>query len=107
MKITKPQIKNIMELKKRGGAVMTSEWTTGSGRHTKRRSVPPYCQRISRFEAHYEKYPKRILSVFEKHPRCEAVIAITNMRRVNALIDWIEYSHKLCKNTDIPEFAYS
>ena len=68
-------LKNLID---RGGAVMTSDWTTGAGRHTRARAIPPFCKRIFRSEA--ARYPARIKRVFAQHPRCQAVVAITDMR---------------------------
>jgi len=85
-KITKSQIEALAELKRRGGAVITSQWANGNGRYTTRRSIPPFCKRIERWAAWFPNYPQRIKRVFRKHPRCEAVIAITNMRAVNKIL---------------------
>ena len=63
-----------------GGAVMSSDWTTGAGRHTKARTVPPFCERITRAQLRGGKLPKRITAIFAQHPRCQSVIAITDMR---------------------------
>ena len=84
MKITKPQIESIKELKKRGGQVLTSQWVNGHGNYITRRAIPPFSDRIERSEK--SKYPKRIQKLFKQHPKCQAVIAITNMRTVNKLL---------------------
>ena len=65
-----------------GGAVMSSHWTTGAGRHTKARTEPPFCERITRAQLRGGKLPKRITAFFANHPRCQSVIAITDMRTV-------------------------
>ena len=85
MNITKRQFDAIRELHSRGGAVLTSEWVNGSGAHTTRRVVPPYCERIVRGIA--DCYPRRIRLMFERHPRALAVVAIVNMRAVNKLLN--------------------
>ncbi len=84
-KITKSQIEALAELKRRGGAVITSQWINGNGRYTTRRAIPPHCDRIPRW-LWSSRYPTRIKKVFQKHPKCEAVIAITNMRAVNKIL---------------------
>ena len=85
-KTTYTQRYSLKDLMDRGGAVMTSEWTTGAGRHTRSRTIPPFCERIVRSEA--ARYPARIKRVFAQHPRCQAVVAITDMRTANrAVID--------------------
>jgi len=84
MKITKPQIEALYELKIRApgnGAVVTSEWTTGRGRWIRRRAVPPFCKRIERSQA--ANYPKRIRQTFYNRPQCQAIIAIVDMRNAN------------------------
>ena len=75
---TKTQRAALRDLMQAGGAVITSEWTTGAGKRTTRRTIPPFCQRIKRWQS--KAYPVRIQRLFEKHPRCEAVIAIVDMR---------------------------
>jgi hypothetical protein len=77
-KTTYDQRYALKDLMDRGGAVMTSDWTTGAGRHTRSRTIPPFCERIFREES--ARYPARIKRVFAQHPRCQAVVAITDMR---------------------------
>lgn len=81
MKINKTQKAALWQIHRCGGAVMTSHWTNGIGRYTRSRAVPPFCKRIERYRA--EDYPKRIQRVFRLHPRCQAVIAIVDMRAAN------------------------
>ena len=91
-KVTKPQLAALIELKRRGGAVISSEWTRGRGRYVSRRPVPPYCERVDRYQSALRwtpggnRVPERIQRVFRDHPKCEAVIAIINMRSVNKTI---------------------
>ena len=59
---------------------LTSEWTNGAGKHTTRRAIPPYAERIERWELETRALPKRITSVFARHPRAQAIVAIINMR---------------------------
>ena len=68
----------------RGGAVPVSKWATGSGRFTKMRSLPPFCERIERRDARH--YPKRIRAVFEKNPRVSAVVAVTDLRAARRVL---------------------
>ena len=90
MKCNSVQAVNVWQLY-RSGACATSEWTNGRGQNTRRRAVPPFCQRISKYEAN--QHPKRIRQIFEKRPRVQEVVAITNMRgaknalRKHGLID--------------------
>ena len=86
MKINKVQLAMLSELKELGGAVISSQWTTGHGRFTSRRAVPPFCKRIERRASWFPNYPKRIRDVFKDHPRCESVIAIVDMRSANRVL---------------------
>ena len=81
MRITKPQMDNLAIIHRYGGAVLTSQWTNGSGRYITRKAVPPFCERVERYNA--ENFPKRIQRLFKIHPKCKAVIPITNMRAAN------------------------
>ena len=46
-RLIQPQADNLDSLLRAGGVVPSSEWTNGSGRFTTRRTVPPYCRRMS------------------------------------------------------------
>jgi hypothetical protein len=84
MKITNLQLDALYELSRRipgNGAVITSHWTTGAGRWTRRRAIPPFCKRIERWQSFM--FPKRIRQTFNAHPQCQAVIAIVDMRNAN------------------------
>ena len=82
------QIAALKDLHDLGGAVITSRWITGSGRYISRRAVPPYCARIERggnlFSICGKLLPNiaealpNVAEAFDRHPRCEAVIAITD-----------------------------
>ena len=85
MKITQPQLTALAYLMQCGGAVITSSWTYGSGRWTARRVIPPCCERIER--GMESAFPQRIQRVFKAHPHCQAVIAITDMRTANRLVN--------------------
>jgi hypothetical protein len=87
-KPTKSQLQSLRDLYALGGAVLTSEWTTGSfSRHISRRVVPICSRRIERHpDLPRAKLPRRIAKVFEAHPRCQAVIAITDMRTAKRVL---------------------
>ena len=62
-----------------GGAAITSHWTTGSGRHTKKRSVPDGATKfMSRYIDH--KDPPWVLRKFREHPKAQTIIAFTDKR---------------------------
>ncbi len=86
MKTTQPQRAALKELHSRGGAVMSSDWTNGAGRNTTSKAVPPFCKKIARSELHWGDFPRRIRQVFERHPRCQAVVAITDMRAARKVL---------------------
>lgn len=77
--LLKSQLNALRELMDAGGAVIGSRWTTGSGKNTSRRTIPPFCSRIPNWIAYNQ--PERIKKVFRKHPRCEYLIAVTDMRK--------------------------
>ena len=84
-RLTKVQVRSLGDLSRYdGGVVMSSYWTTGSGRHTRARTIPPYASRIEKFYA--DNYPARIRDFFRRHPRVRAVVAITNMRAANKIL---------------------
>ena len=77
-KINKKQKESLSDLMSRGGAVIGSQWVNGLGKQTTRRAIPPFCAAVTRREA--DKQPERIKRVFRQHPRCEYVVAVTDMR---------------------------
>mgnify|MGYP003137804689 CR=1 FL=1 len=82
---TKTQILAMCEIyDKKFLAVPSSRWTTGSGRYTKSRAVPPFCEKINREDR--EKYPRRISRMFDANPRCRSVVAVVDVRGANAAI---------------------
>jgi len=76
-----------MEIENLGGAVMSSQWTTGSGaRFIKRRPVPVYCSELSIETALSEtrgRTLKAVKRIRRLHPRCRIVIAVTDRRGLN------------------------
>jgi len=45
---------------------------------------------VERWAAWFPEYPERIKRMFKLHPRCKAVIAITDMRTANRLLKGYE-----------------
>lgn len=70
------------DLLARGGATLTSNWTSGSGRHTSKRQIPPLCEMFNVEDA----YPSHVERVFLQHPRAQRVIAIINPDYVRQLL---------------------
>ena len=83
-KLTKPQLRSLADLARSNGVVMSSCWITGSGRHTRSRTIPPFSGRIEKLSAY--QYPARIRDYFRRNPRVRAVVAITNMRAANKVL---------------------
>ena len=81
---TKTQRGAVRELLRARGAVIASRWTNGAGRYTTTRPIPPFAERISRYE--YAKQPRRIQKVVDDHPRARFVVAITDMRGARRVI---------------------
>lgn len=75
--MNKVQRENLFQIYSRGGVVLVSEWTNGSGRFVTKKAIPPLCERVERRDAH--KFSKRISSVFDERPKVQAVIAIMDM----------------------------
>ena len=93
---TRTQILAMCEIRgTKFGAVLSSSWTTGSGRFTKSRAIPPFCQKINREDR--GKYPRRISRMFCENPRCRSIVAVVNMRGANAAINrmWEEGGKKI------------
>ena len=88
-KLTSVQIKNLLELKTRGGVVMTSRWVVGSGSYTSRKAVPPFSKRLEKSLAYLypQHFTPEVLEVFKKHPRCKAVVAITDKAAADKAIN--------------------
>lgn len=75
-------LKQVME---NGGAVMVSAWTSGAGRHTKRRPTPPFCAELAIDEA--AKLPgtagKAARKILKNYPLTQRVIACVDVRNAN------------------------
>ena len=78
-------IKNLRRLRDFGGCVMSSDFVEGHGKRTRSLEIPPYCEKIIR--ELYDYQPARIKRVFDAHPRCQAVVAIVDMRSANGLLN--------------------
>jgi len=100
IKHTKTQRRMLQELLvKRGGCVMQSEWTNGSGSYTTRRAVPVYSEDLSldaacKLGGAAGKAARRVRKA---HPRCERVIIVTDIRRARACIGAVEGAAELAR----------
>ena len=85
-KTTQRQREALEQLHNRGGAVISSDWTNGAGRFTTSKAIPPFCKKIDRSELRWNEFPQRITKVFERHPRCQSVVAIVDMRAARKVL---------------------
>jgi hypothetical protein len=95
-KIAKRDIDNIREFAQSGYIKTASEWTTGSGRYTKRRSTPIFTKEYTRMdfmlvEEGYTKlwkltYQERMAYDYLKnHPRVQRVLVMDFEKVLSAL----------------------
>jgi hypothetical protein len=77
---------NAVEILNKGGAILSSDWTTGHGRYISLRAIPPHCQALPVSES--VKLPgetgKNARKLFKAHPRVQKIICVTNRRAVTA-----------------------
>lgn len=84
MKFTKTlekQLRDFMNLMDRYGCVPVTEWTSGSGRYTKQRALPPFVKRYERehMTSHVPKHgtPDFAAHVFfRNNPRRKSVLVL-------------------------------
>ena len=84
IRLSQSDIWRLSELHGMGGAVLTSEWVKGGSGRPVQRELPPFSERIPRAKSC--QCPERIRRVFKKHPRAQAVVAITDCRSANKLL---------------------
>jgi len=85
----KKTIKNAIEIKNEGGAIMSSEWTTGRGRYINKRPIPAHCAELPIAQALREMRGETLRAVkriAKAHPRAIKVIALVDRRGLNAAI---------------------
>lgn len=83
--LTKSQ-KNAVEIYNRGGAILASEWTTGSGRYVSKRPIPAGCIEVSANDASALRLRgaigKRVRRLLKIHPKAQKLIVVENVRLV-------------------------
>lgn len=85
-KLTKSNIKNLEQIfYYYKGVVKVSDWTTGSGRHTKRRNIPPYCKEYSWMD--YKAAPEHVKNYLDENPRVIKVVAVENLDVVQEILE--------------------
>ncbi len=77
--------KNAVEIYNRGGAILASEWTTGSGRYVSKRPIPNGCKEVSVSDASALRGAtgKRVRHLLKMHPRARKLIVVSNRRLVS------------------------
>jgi len=94
MKFTKPQISSLYAfIHYHRGCAPVSEWTTGHGRHTRKRVVPVFAQEMGIGDA--MALPglsgKNARRLNKARPRVARVIVVVNRRNANlALKEWMK-----------------
>lgn len=73
---TTRQIEIALELFRKGGIVKSSEWVTGSGKHTKKRALPIYSKEYERPLVEMSHLPKHVQEFFKANPKVKKCIAI-------------------------------
>jgi len=101
IKHTKVQRRMLQELLvQRGGCVMQSQWTNGSGSYTTRRAVPIYSEDLTLDDACKlgGAAGKAARKLRKAHPRCERVIIVTDIRRARACLGAVEGAAELARS---------
>lgn len=79
---------NAIEIMKRGGAILASEWTTGRGNYISKRPIPSHCKEIFADEcvSLRGQIGKSARRLYKAHPRAKKMIIVDNVRAVNKLV---------------------
>lgn len=88
-KFNKDQAKNVKEIEDLGGAVLASNWITGSGNFISKRTIPPFCERMEMDHALTIVRGvglKTLKKIQKNHPKCKFVVAIVDLRGARKLI---------------------
>lgn len=83
-----PSDRYALEIVRRGGAIMSSTWTTGTGSNIKKRPIPELCMEVHPRELH--RLPARSKAaaekLLEKHPKARNIIAIRDWSKIDDLM---------------------
>jgi len=80
---TKTQAAMLAQVKAAGG-IPVSEWTSGMGRYTKRKAIPPHCAAV--YADTLSAFPKRVHGLKAQRPRVREWVIVADMRAANALL---------------------
>ena len=78
--------KQTLELVQRGGAVLASSWTSGSGRFISKRATPQYAIEINADLDISNLPPKSrnaVKAIIKAHPKAQKIIVINDWRMIN------------------------
>ena len=93
-KLTYTQQKSLHEiLVCHGGATPVSEWTTGSGSRTSRRTLPAFCSYVRATEIYTLRgaVRKRAEKIMSLRPRVQELVVVTDLRAARKTLrdnDW-------------------
>lgn len=96
MKFTKSHekaLREFMDLMDRNGCVTVDKWTSGSGRHTTNRALPPFVKRYQRTEYERTRLPahgtpeRTAYRFFNENPRRKAVLVLDIESLLSFLFD--------------------
>ena len=86
----KATLKNAMEIEAKGGAILASEWTNGSGNYISKRPIPAHCSEIEirpygidktrLIEDLKGKTKTTARRLAKRHPKAQKLIAVTDRR---------------------------
>ena len=98
---------NALTIHQAGGAILSSEWTSGTGRFTSRRAVPTGCALIEVFQICKLKgaTKRAALRLLRQHPRAQRMVVLIERRRINALARKVEADRLLRKAVEAVEEA--
>jgi len=80
--------KNAIEIADQGGAIASSDWTTGSGRYISKRPIPNLCAEIyaDDVESLVGKSKTAAMKLLKSRPRVQKIIFVSNWRKLNKMI---------------------
>jgi len=78
-------LENATEIEKKGGAVLASQWTTGTGNYIAKRPVPKFCKEIyveliGTLKGKTAAAAKRLVKA---HPRARKLVVVHDRRALN------------------------
>jgi hypothetical protein len=77
--------RNAVEIFRKGGVVLASEWTTGTGNYINKRPIPAGCEEVSAKDAAAMKGEtgKSARRLLKAHPRAKKMVVVADRRTVS------------------------